>query len=232
MKSLYLCTQFLMEKMRKSILFSLLTLFFMGVKAQNHTEFVRLSLEMSPWEMANKLVEKGLTLEDSVNLHGRIAGLEVWLHIEAAKDTASCAHIMLSTRHQQGHTQRDDYKALRKWMHKHYGAPQWESTVRGHAFARWYVGFDRDIVMIATATPSIEIWFYDNHKKRNIDYYAILKYCERNPSDDVPFMTAQECVTWHDSVAKPIVRKNVKSRYVRKPAKGRRSKAKVRRRRH
>ena len=98
-----------------------MTLFFIGVKAQNHTEFVRLSLEMSPKEMAKKLVEKGLALDDSVNLHGRIAGLDVWLHVEANKDTVSCAHVMLSTRHQQGHTQRDDYKALRKWMHKHYG---------------------------------------------------------------------------------------------------------------
>ena len=102
-------------------------------------------------------------------------------------------------------------------MRHHYGAPHWESTVRGHAFARWYLDFDRDIVMIATAKSSVDIWFYDNHSKRNIDYYSILKYCERNPSDDVPYYTARECVTWR-STSVPIVRKpaNLKGKAKRK----------------
>ena len=112
-------------------------------------------------------------------------------------------------------------------MQKHYGAPTWESTVRSHPFARWYVGFDRDIVMIATASAGIEIWFYENHQRRNIDYYAILKYCERNPAPNLPMMTAQESVTWKSTGDTSSFNKKVVKRKVRKATKRKATKRKI-----
>jgi hypothetical protein len=185
----------------------LLVMLCLPVKADDHTRFLDLPLSLSPAEMLDELCRKGMQQEDSFSLSGRISGLDVWLNLNGNRDTSALNSMMLSTRYQQGRTQRDDYKKMMKWMRHHYGAPTWESTVRGHAFARWYVGFDRDIVMIATAKSSIDIWFYDNHAKRNVDYYSILKYCERNPSDDVPYYTAREQVTWH-STSVPMVRKS------------------------
>lgn len=175
-------------------------------KADDHTKFLDLPLSLSPAEMMNELSRKGMQQEDVFSLSGRISGLDVWLDLNSSRDTASLNSMLLSTRYQQGKTQRDDYKKMMKWMRRHYGDPTWESTVRGHAFARWYIGFDRDIVMIATAKSSVDIWFYDNHLKRNIDYYSILKYCERNPSDDVPYYTAREQVTWR-STSVPVKKK-------------------------
>ena len=172
---------------------------FMQVKADDHTNFMGLPLSLSPAEMIDELSNRGMQQEGSFSLSGRISGLNVWLNLNSNRDTSALNSMLLSTRYQQGRTQRDDYKKMMKWMRHHYGAPNWESTVRGHAFARWYIGFDRDIVMIATAKSSVDIWFYDNHSKRNVDYYSILKYCERNPSDDVPYYTARECVTWRSS---------------------------------
>jgi len=200
-------------------------------RAQEHTRFLDLPLDMRADSLVQELRNRGLQQESDHELSGRVAGLDVWLTVYPSKDSSAVSRIVLTTKQQQGHSLRDDYKNLMKWMRHHYHAPDWESTVRDHAFARWYVGFDRDIVMISTATPSIEIWFYDNHQKRHFDYYAILKYCERYPSDTAPFMTAQECVTWHDSVARPVVRKSAKSRYVRKSSTARRHKGKSRRRR-
>ena len=179
------------------------------VNADDHTRFMDLPLSLSPTEMIEELRLKGMQQEDSFSMSGRISGLDVWLNLNSSRDTSVLNSMMLSTRYQQGRTQRDDYKKMMKWMRHHYGDPTWESTVRGHSFARWYVGFDRDIVMIATAKSSVDIWFYDNHSKRNIDYYSILKYCERNPSDDVPYYTARECVTWR-STSVPVVKKPVK----------------------
>ena len=186
-------------------------------RAQQHTHFVKLSLELSPEEMVQELEGKGMhrmmgtDISHTYRLSGRIAGLEVFLDVNFSKDTTQINHIMLTTRQQQGRSLRDDYSALMQWMRKHYGAPTWESFVRSHAFARWYVGFDRDIVMIATAKSAVEIWFYENHERRNYDYYAILKYCERNPADNVPYMTARESVTWKsvskDSTTKKKVSK-------------------------
>ena len=176
------------------------------IKADDHTEFLGLPLSLSPMEMIEELSNRGMQQEDSFSLSGRISGLNVWLNLNSNRDTSALNSMQLSTRYQQGRSQRDDYKKMMKWMRHHYGAPHWESTVRGHAFARWYLDFDRDIVMIATAKSSVDIWFYDNHSKRNIDYYSILKYCERNPSDDVPYYTARECVTWR-STSVPIVKK-------------------------
>ena len=187
------------------------------IKADDHTEFLGLPLSLSPMEMIEELSNRGMQQEDSFSLSGRISGLNVWLNLNSNRDTSALNSMQLSTRYQQGRSQRDDYKKMMKWMRHHYGAPHWESTVRGHAFARWYLDFDRDIVMIATAKSSVDIWFYDNHSKRNIDYYSILKYCERNPSDDVPYYTARECVTWR-STSVPIVKKtaNLKGKAKRK----------------
>ena len=187
------------------------------IKADDHAEFLGLPLSLSPMEMIEELSNRGMQQEGSFSLSGRISGLNVWLNLNSNRDTSALNSMLLSTRYQQGRSQRDDYKKMMKWMRHHYGAPHWESTVRGHAFARWYLDFDRDIVMIATAKSSVDIWFYDNHSKRNIDYYSILKYCERNPSDDVPYYTARECVTWR-STSVPIVRKpaNLKGKAKRK----------------
>lgn len=184
----------------------LLGMLCLPVKADDHTEFLGLPLSLSPAEMIEELSRKGMQQEDSFSLSGRLSGLNVWLNLNSNRDTSALNSILLSTRFQQGKTPRDDYKKLMKWMRHHYGAPTWESTVRGHAFARWFLDFDRDIVMIATAKSTVDIWFYDNHSKRNIDYYSILKYCERNPSDDVPYYSAREQVTWR-STSVPVVRK-------------------------
>ena len=151
-------------------------------RAQEHTRVLDLPLDLAPEEVVEALEDKGLQRENLFELSGRIAGLDVWLYVNVNKDSTKVNQLLLTTQMQQGKTLRDDYVALRKWMQKHYGAPTWESTVRSHSFARWYVGYDRDIVMIATASAGVEIWFYENHQRRNIDYYAILKYCERNPA--------------------------------------------------
>ena len=202
------------------------------VKAQ-HTRFANLSLELSPEEMLQELEGKGMHRmmgagkSHTYQLSGRIAGLEVFLDIHFSKDTTHINHLMLTTRQQQGRSQRDDYSALMQWMRKHYGAPAWESFVRSHAFARWYVGFDRDIVMISTAKTAVEIWFYENHECRNFDYYAILKYCERNPVENVPYMTAQESVTWKSLSTDPTAKKKT-TRYSKASKRSKHSKRHVR----
>ena len=206
----------------------LLLLPFMAM-AQKHTEFVGLSLSQSPEELTEKLVEKGLQRDYSNSFSGRIAGLNVWLSIAANKDTIGCSHMVLTTRTQQGVSQQEDYVALMRWMQKYYGKPTWESTVRGHRFARWYVDYDRDIVMIATAQSAVEIWFYENHSVRNIDYYAILKHCERYPNDDVPYFTAQDQVTWKSTAPPEVSKKKFSKR--RKASRRHRTKRTSRRRR-
>ena len=203
------------------------------VKADDHTRFMDLSLSLSPTEMIEELQNRGLAQDDVNSMTGRISGLDIRLLFNNNKDTSAINSMLLTTQYLQGRSQRDDYKKMMKWMKHHYGKPNWESTVRGHAFARWYVDFDRDIVMIATAKSAVEIWFYENHDRRNYDYYAILKYCERNPAENVPYMTARESVTWKsvstDSTAKRKASKSSKvskrskhsKRHVRKATKRR-----------
>ena len=150
-------------KIRKYIVFLTFLTCLTPIQGQMHTRFVDQPLDLTPDELIDALVDKGLQQEDRYELSGRIAGLDIWLYVNVSKDSTKINHLLLTTQVQQGNTLRDDYVALRKWMQKHYGAPTWESTVRSHPFARWYVGFDRDIVMIATASAGIEIWFYENH---------------------------------------------------------------------
>ena len=214
-------------KIRKYIVFLTFLTCLTPIQGQVHTRFVDQPLDLTPDELIDALVDKGLQQEDRYELSGRIAGLDIWLYVNVSKDSTKINHLLLTTQVQQGNTLRDDYVALRKWMQKHYGAPTWESTVRSHPFARWYVGLDRDIVMIATASAGIEIWFYENHQRRNIDYYAILKYCERNPAPNLPMMTAQESVTWKSTGDTSSFNKKVVKRKVRKATKRKATKRKI-----
>lgn len=214
-------------KIQKYIVFLTFLTCLTPIQGQMHTRFVDQPLDLTPDELIDALVDKGLQQEDRYELSGRIAGLDIWLYVNVSKDSTKINHLLLTTQVQQGNTLRDDYVALRKWMQKHYGAPTWESTVRSHPFARWYVGFDRDIVMIATASAGIEIWFYENHQRRNIDYYAILKYCERNPAPNLPMMTAQESVTWKSTGDTSSFNKKVVKRKVRKATKRKATKRKI-----
>lgn len=214
-------------KIRKYIVFLTFLTCLTPIQGQVHTRFVDQPLDLTPDELIDALVDKGLQQENRYELSGRIAGLDIWLYVNVSKDSTKINHLLLTTQVQQGNTLRDDYVALRKWMQKHYGAPTWESTVRSHPFARWYVGFDRDIVMIATASAGIEIWFYENHQRRNIDYYAILKYCERNPAPNLPMMTAQESVTWKSTGDTSSFNKKVVKRKVRKATKRKATKRKI-----
>ncbi|MBQ4387052.1 MAG: hypothetical protein II822_05580 [Prevotella sp.] len=216
--------------MQNKIIQILLLLFLPLVTvAQKHTEFVGLSLAQAPDELAEKLVEKGLHREFGNELSGRIAGLDVWLRIGVNKDSVGCSYLLLTTRQQQGVSMQEDYVTLMRWMQKKYGQPTWESTVRSHRFARWFIDFDHDIVMVATASAGVEVWFYENHQVRNVDYYAILKYCERYPNDDVPYYTAEDQVTWKSTAPPEVTKKKVSKRH--RKVRRHRTKAKRKRRR-
>ena len=195
--------------------------------AQDHTQIVGISLGLSPQEVIQELCNKGLQQEDTFELSGRVAGLRVWVYVDHSKDSTRVNHIMITTQEQQGRTLRDDYSALKHWLQKHYGAATWESTVRSHPFARWYLGFDHDIVMIATAKTAVEIYFYENHDRRNVDYYSILKYCEHHPVDNVPHLTAQKSITWKNTAPPPTVKKKQTKRQLRR-ASAKRNRVKAR----
>lgn len=193
------------------------------------THFLNLPLDLSPEKMMEELRRKGLLQEGTYEMSGRLSGMPVRLTLHPAEDTTGINSIVLTTKMSQGGDLREDYQVLRQWMCRHYGVPVWESTVRSHAFARWYLGAGQDIVMIATARPAVEIWFYNSHDKRNIDYYSILKYCERNPVDGVPHLTADEAVTWKRVVPEVTTKKVGKKRYSRKKRRFSRSKRRRRR---
>ncbi len=192
------------------IIFLFLTAF--SLQAKDHVRFLDIPLSLRTDTLSLLLSERGFSPEGDREFSAHLSGLEVWLTLNSVSDSVAVNHLLLSTRYQQGRTLRDDYMTLMKWMRHHYGSPTWESTVRGHAFARWFVSFDHDIVMIATSKPSVEIYFYENHQHRNIDYYAILKHCERYPVDDVPFLTANESVTWKRNAPAVSQKKYVKKR--------------------
>lgn len=205
--------------------------------AQQSVRFTDLPLSLSPAEMVGSLQSKGLQLtaqpgtSRAYTLTGRVAGMPVTIDVFCSRDTLRIEQMKLTTQDTR-HSQRDIYHTLMKWMKQHYGEPNWDSSVRSLPFARWYMDFDRDIVMQATAKGAVEIWFYNNHQQRQFDYYAILKYCERNPVDSAPHLTARESVTWHSATV-PTAKKKSSKRHLRKKASKTRKRGKTRRsRRH
>ncbi len=222
----------------RAFVMSLLVGFSLSTQADDHTSFAGISLDMHPTRLMDELCQRGLFKADDHTLTGRLAGVDVLLRMNYSKDTSRINSLLLTTLKSIGGNQRESYASLMQWMRKHYGAPTWESFVRSHPFARWYVEHDKDIVMIATGASTVEVWFYENHENRNVDYYSILKYCERNPADGVPNLTAQQSVTWKNTAPSQSVSKKVKKgrnrKYYRKnnwrSKKGNRAKRRQRRR--
>ncbi len=193
----------------------ILTLFLgfsLTAQADGHTSFVGLSLDMQPEHLMDELCQRGLNRQDEHTLIGRLGGLDILLRMNCSKDASKINSLMLTTTKPYNVSQQENYATLMRWMRKHYGAPTWESFVRSHPFARWYVEHDRDIVMVATGSSTVEVWFYENHDKRNIDYYSILKYCERNPAEGVPNLTAQQSITWKNTAPSRSFKKKAKGR--------------------
>ncbi len=203
-----------------------------------HVELLGVSMKAAPQEMLDVMDERGIdflgvdSAEQAYLLTGTLSGMEMSVEIYCNKEYTKMDYIKMSTplpqpgtavtgHHMTAGGQHHDFDKLLRWMRKEYDEPDWKGTVRGHRFCRWFSDFDHDIVLIATGRGNAEVYFYENHNRRNIDYYAILKYCERNPSFNVPMMTAEESISWkrNDSIVvkkKHVVKKRYKRRYYKK----------------
>ena len=179
-------------------------------QTEEHVYLLGVPLNATPQQLLEAMQHHGIRY-DRMEAHrhthllkGRLSGMEVTIEVRCNKDDTKINLVKFHTAKYRN--QREDYERMLRWLQKEYDAPDWNGTVRSHHFCRWFVDFDRDILLMAAGDGTVEVWFYENHQQRNIDYYSILKYCERNPVDHVPYMTAQECVTWKslstDSTAK------------------------------
>ena len=189
-----------------------------------HVEFMGKPLSCTPAEMATAMARQGIDVgaTDTVRHELRLAAAaigdtEVDITISCDQTFSKINHIRLATPREDSRYWREDYKNLTEWLRAEYGEPDWEGTVRGHSFARWFVDFDHDIVIVTTGQETVEVYFYENHQQRNIDYYSILKFCEKNPADGVPLLTAAESITWQRT-APATVRKHVAKRNTRRTA--------------
>ncbi len=202
-----------------------------------HVELLGVSMKATPQEMLDVMKERGIdflgvdSTEQAYLLTGTLSGMEMSVEICCNKEYTKMDYIKMSTplplhpavtaHHPKAQSQRHDFDKLLRWMRNQYDEPDWKGMVRGHRFCRWFSDFDHDIVLIATGRGNAEVYFYENHNRRNIDYYAILKYCERNPAPDVPMITAEESISWkrNDSIVvkkKHVVKKRYKHRYYKK----------------
>ena len=65
-------------KIRKYIVFLTFLTCLTPIQGQMHTRFVDQPLDLTPDELIDALVDKGLQQEDRYELSGRIAGLDIW----------------------------------------------------------------------------------------------------------------------------------------------------------
>ena len=185
-------------------------------QTEEHVYLLGVPLNATPEQLLDAMQHHGIRY-DRMEVHrhthllkGRLSGMEVTIEVRCNKDDTKINLVKFHTAKYRN--QREDYERMRRWLQKEYDAPDWDGTVRNHHFCRWFVDFDRDILLMAAGDGTVEVWFYENHQQRNIDYYSILKYCERNPAADIPFLTAQESVTWKSDTM-PVVRKHVAKRH-------------------
>ena len=189
--------------------------------SEEHVWLLDVPLSATPQQLLEAMQHHGIrydrqeTSRHTYLLKGRLSGMELTIEVRCNKDDSKINLVKFYTAKHRN--QREDYDRLLHWLQKEYDEPDWRGTVRGHSFCRWFIDFDRDILLMAAGDGTVEAWFYENHQQRNIDYYAILKYCERNPATDIPFLTAQESVTWKSDTM-PVTRKHVAKRHGKKRA--------------
>ena len=205
-----------------------------SIQAEEHVRLFGISLGDSLPALLSEMQRQGMQIVDidsarrNVFMSGPIADIEMLVDIFTDRPLRGVHCIRMSSPKSDDRNQRADFHDLYDWLVDEYDHPDWSGTVRGHHFCRWFADFDRDIVLIATGSGNVEIWFYENHQKRNIDYYSILKYCEKNPAADVPMLTAAESVTWKRSDSTTI-RRHVATRHKKRSALRRASAAKRKR---
>lgn len=182
--------------------------------SDEHVTLLGLPLSTAPQQLLNAMQHRGIRYDrQSGNTHyltGRLSGMDITIEVRCNKDGTKINLVKFSTAKYRN--PQDDYARMLRWLQKEYDQPDWQGMVRNHHFCRWFADFDRDIILIAAGNGTVEVWFYENHQQRNIDYYSILKYCERNPAADIPHLTARESVTWK-SDSTPTVRKHVVKRH-------------------
>ena len=187
--------------------------------SEEHVQLLGIPLSATPQQLLDAMRHHGIHYDrlDGTShthwLHGTLSGMEITIEVRCNKNEDKINLVKFST--SKHLNQHEDYERMLRWLQKEYDQPDWRGTVRNHHFCRWFADFDRDIILIAAGNGSVEAWFYENHKQRNIDYYSILKYCERYPATDVPRLTAQESVTWKND-STPVVRKHVAKRHGKK----------------
>ena len=187
-----------------------------------HVELLGVKLSATPQELIDQMEENSLLLDyiDSAKhicyLSGTMGAMPITVEIRCNKNMTKINLVKMKTAPDRN--QHEDYDRMLRWLRKEYDEPDWQGIVRSHRFCRWFCDFDHDIILIATGEGTVESWFYENHQQRNIDYYSILKYCEKNPSDNVPFLTAAESVTWKRNDSTTVVRRHVATRHKRRAA--------------
>ena len=208
--------------------------------AAEHVRFLGIALNDSLSAMLDEMERRQMqlycidTATTTFQLSGQIADMEMMIDIMTDRTFRHINCIRLSSP-KADRNQKADYNDLFDWLCDEYDEPDWRGTVRSHHFCRWFVDFDRDIILIATGSGNVEVWLYENHLKRNIDYYSILKYCEKNPAESVPAMTAEESITWKRNpatvVRKHVAKRKTKSKRVVRKSKPARRKAAAKKRR-
>lgn len=193
---------------------------------EEHVSLLGAPLTVSPQQMVDVMTRHGIRYEwqdSNLRIHylrGKLRGMDIAIEVKYDKKQEHINYIKMSTAKHRN--QNEDYSRMLHWLQQKYDNPDWQGSVRSHRFCRWFADFDRDIVLIAAGDGTVETWFYENHLHRNIDYYSILKYCERYPAEDVPFLTARESVTWKsDTVVS--TRKHVAKRHRHATSKKKRS---------
>lgn len=183
---------------------------------EEHVYLLGAPLTVSPQQMIDVMTSHGIRHErqdSSMRIHylrGKLSGMDIAIEVKYDKKQEHINYVKMSTAKHRN--QNEDYSRMLHWLQQEYDQPDWHGSVRSHRFCRWFADFDRDIVLIAAGDGTVEVWFYENHLHRNIDYYSILKYCERYPADDVPYLTARESVTWKsDTVV--TTRKHIAKRH-------------------
>ena len=186
-------------------------------QAGEHVELLGVKLNAAPQQLIDQMEERGARLNytdsamHTIGLTATLSSMELTVEVRCNKQMTQINLVKFSTeRHRNQH---EDYATMMRWLRREYDDPDWQGSVRSHRFARWFSDFDRDIVLIATGEGTVEVWFYENHQQRNIDYYSILKYCEKYPSDNVPFLTAAESVTWKRNDSTVVTRRHVATRH-------------------
>ncbi|MBR1643918.1 MAG: hypothetical protein IJ684_00900 [Bacteroidales bacterium] len=155
----------------------------LSAEAQESLRFAGQSLATAPERFVAQLQRDGFRLDKrydsfhSFRLLGPVAGRELFVEVSCDSTFSTICNVLVSTRNRNDRQPEADFALLQGWLQDSLGLPACRGEVGDTRFCLWPRDGGRDVLLVSARQSVVEVYFYENHRLRHLDYNAIVTHC-------------------------------------------------------